>query len=300
MADISCAPEVFLNRIETHIDRMPSLSVTSTRVLEICNNPRTSAIDLNRVIELDPVLMGQVLRLVNSAFYGRRHSVTTLPRAIIMLGVNTVKNLVLSLAVLKVMKEGVEYTVFSMEDFWMHSLCTGVAARWLADAKRLPSDVCWDCFVGGLLHDLGKIPLNSLFPAEYSDIFANAAENRVPLHAAEQSVLGFDHMQVGGMIARKWKLGAMLEDCLASHHCPDKAHFRNAARVGIVELADLCAKIYEIGSAGGPPSSDAELASLSAERGFSDEDLGALKAALAEEVENARTFLQLTKRGGQA
>ena len=279
---------------------MPSLSVTTTRVLEICNNPGTSAIDLNRVIELDPVLMGQVLRLVNSAFYGRRQTVTTLPRAIIMLGVNTVKNLVLSLAVLKVMRQDGAYNAFSMEDFWLHSLCTGVAARWLADAKGLSADVRWDCFVGGLLHDLGKIPLNGLFSSEYAEIVAQVAQSGVSLHEAERDVFSVDHTEVGGMIARKWKLGGMLEDCLVCHHSPERAHFRNACRVAIVGLADLCARNFEIGNAGSNMASDEDFASLSVERGFTAEDLTGLRTALSEEIENAKAFLQLSNRGGRS
>lgn len=87
--------------VERHIVSMSSLSVTATRVLEICNNSSVSDADLSRVSSLDPVLMGQVLRLVNSACCGLRDTVATLPRSIIMLGMNTVKNLVLSSAVLK-------------------------------------------------------------------------------------------------------------------------------------------------------------------------------------------------------
>jgi HD-like signal output (HDOD) protein len=83
----------FLKRIRVYIARMPSLSTTVTKVLETCNDPYASANDLSRVISLDPVLVGQVLRLINSAYYALPHAITSLPRAIIMLGLNTVKNL---------------------------------------------------------------------------------------------------------------------------------------------------------------------------------------------------------------
>ena len=91
----------YLKDIRAYIARMPSLSTTATKALETCNNPRSSPNDLNRVIGLDPVLAGQVLRLTNSAYYSLGHPVSSLTRAIIMLGINTVKNLVLSFAILE-------------------------------------------------------------------------------------------------------------------------------------------------------------------------------------------------------
>jgi HD-like signal output (HDOD) protein len=298
MGDSSVVPGASQG-IEEHIARMPSLSVTATRVLEICNNPKTSAIDLNRVIGLDPVLMGQVLRLVNSAFYGNRGTVTTLPRAIVMLGVNTVKNLVLSLAVLKVMGDEGAYKTFSMEDFWLHSLCTGVAAKRLAAARGLPLEACWDCFVGGLLHDLGKIPLNSLYPAQYAHTL-DGLDGHANLFKRERLAFGLDHMQAGGLIGRKWRLGAVLDDCLSHHHEPDCAAPENRVRVALVGLADACAKHFMIGNAGGASPEREELAALCATNGLAMDEIEALQGDLAEEIASARTFLQLSKGEGHA
>ena len=91
----------YFKQIQAYIARLPSLSTTAAKVLETCNNPQSAPNDLNRVISLDPVLAGQVLRLTNSAYYSLRHPVSSLTRAIIMLGINTVKNLVLSFAILE-------------------------------------------------------------------------------------------------------------------------------------------------------------------------------------------------------
>jgi HD-like signal output (HDOD) protein len=299
MGDSPRAPEASRS-IEEHIARMPSLSVTATRVLEICNNPQTSAIDLNRVIALDPVLMGQVLRLVNSAFYGNRSTVTTLPRAIIMLGVNTVKNLVLSLAVLKVMGDEGAYKTFSMEEFWLHSLCTGVAAKRLAAVRGLPLEACWDCFVGGLLHDLGKIPLNSLYPAQYAQALDGALQEHVCLCERERLSFGLDHMHAGSLIGRKWRLGSVLEDCLAYHHDPECAAPENRGRVALVELADACAKHFKIGNAGGTPPEREELERLCAGQGLAMAEIEAFEGDLTEEIANARSFLQLSKGDGHS
>ena len=167
MNDVSMTPEVRLRAIQNYISKMPSLSTTVTKVMEICNKPDTSPNDLNRVISLDPVLTGQVLKLVNSAYYSLPNQVTSLTRAIIMVGLNTVKNLALSAAVLQNLGSKESFQALSMEDFWTHSITVGVTAKRLAAAKRIPVAEREEYFVAGLLHDLGKIPLNNRFPGEY-------------------------------------------------------------------------------------------------------------------------------------
>lgn len=298
MTDTQQGPEGCRD-VAKHIARMPSLPVTVTRVLEICNNPSASAVDLSRVISLDPVLMGQVLRLVNSAFCGLRDTVATLPRAIIMLGMNTVKNLVLSSAVLKALGSG-RSAALPMEQFWLHSLCTGVAARWFATARGVRPDASWDYFVGGLLHDLGKIPLNNVCPEAYGSVLSRAASGTAALCQEERVVLGLDHGEVGGMIARQWKLGAVLEDCLTHHHDPGQARAENREMVGLVELADMCARRFEVGSAGGAAPGGGELEELCLSRGVSEDDLVSLGHVLSEEIGKARVFLQLREPGGTA
>ena len=119
-------------KIDEYIVNMPSLPTSVTKVLEICNNPQTSPADLNHVISLDPVLVGRVLKLINSAYYGLSQQVTSLVRAIIMIGINTVKNLALSSSILGSLSTSKITTGIDMEGFWRHSLCVGVAAKAIA------------------------------------------------------------------------------------------------------------------------------------------------------------------------
>mgnify|MGYP000037099439 CR=1 FL=1 len=117
--------ERYLKRIQAYITRMPSLSTTAIKVLESCNDSNASANDLHRVISFDPVLTARVLKLINSAYYSLGVPITSLARAIVMLGVNTVKNLALSFAILENLRSNGHFSVFSPDDFWMHSLCVG-------------------------------------------------------------------------------------------------------------------------------------------------------------------------------
>ena len=131
--------ENFSQKIQDYIDRMPSLSTTVTKVLEVCNSPNASANDLNRVISLDPVLTGHVLKLINSAYYSLPNQISSLARAIIMLGLNTVKNLALSTAVIGALGKKSSFTTLPMDAFWAHSICVGVTAKAMAVARNVPS-----------------------------------------------------------------------------------------------------------------------------------------------------------------
>ena len=146
-----------LKKIALYINKMPSLPTSVTKVVEICNNPNTSPADLNKVISIDPVLMGNVMKLINSAYYGLSQQVTSLVRAIIMLGINTVKNLALSTAIMGNLSSKQNFQALNMEGFWRHSLCVGVTAKLIAKHIKVDTKTLESYFIAGLLHDIGKL-----------------------------------------------------------------------------------------------------------------------------------------------
>jgi len=188
-----------LKKIRAVVDKMPSLSTTVGKVLEICSRPDTAPNDLNKVISLDPVLTGQVLKLINSAYYSLMKKVTSLTRAIIMLGLNTVKNLALSTAIIRCVGQAEKSKALPIKEFWTHSIGVGVMAKLLAAARGLPLAEREEYFVAGLLHDLGKIP----FGDEYIAVLACVKSAPEPLFLLEQKIMGIDHEEVGQMIASK-------------------------------------------------------------------------------------------------
>lgn len=289
----------FLKRIRLYIARMPSLSTTVTKVLETCNDPYVSPNDLSRVISLDPVLTGQVIRLINSAYYALPHGITTLPRAIIMLGINTVKNLALSLAVLETMSGNGGMQKVSGNDFWAHCLCVGVSARCISELKGASLSEREDYFIAGLLHDLGKIPLNKQFPEQYSKAFskANRKDEPQPLFRAENEVFGVDHCMVGQLIAEKWKLGESLIQALAHHHSADDTDPDAKAFVAVIALANVFAKRWQIGSSGDSMEDDNLLSDLLEQVGVQSSILEELHERVLEEIDNAKIFLELSRRG---
>ena len=204
--------------LKGYIKNMPSLPTSVTKVLEICNNPQTSPADLNHVISLDPVLVGRVLKLINSAYYGLGQHVTSLARAIIMLGINTVKNLALSTAIMGHIGSKTDSHGLNMEGFWRHSLCVGVSTKLLAKMRGIDVKMTEEYFTAGLLHDIGKIPLNAILSKEYMLTIGNADRQRKPLFKAEEESLKLNHCYTGASIVKAWKLDGAIGDVITRHH----------------------------------------------------------------------------------
>ena len=296
MEELSEEKKLKIKQIQTYIAKMPSLSTTVTKVLEICNNPNTSPGDLNKVISLDPVLTGKVLKLINSAYYSLPNQVASLTRAIIMLGLNTVKNLALSTAILENLASSGLSKGLSMDDFWTHSICVGVTAKSIASAIGIPVTLRDEYFLTGLLHDLGKIPLNNRFPEIYIKSLEFTSNKQLPLHRTEEIVLGINHMEVGQMIAEKWQLNDSMKESLYYHHNPEEAKEENHIMVSTIALANACANKFETGSAGDTAPKDQMIIKLLKLVGLEWKTIKDIQETVLIEIDKARVFLQLTKK----
>lgn len=239
-----------LLHIKRYIEKIPALPVTVTKILEICNNPNTSPVDLNRVISVDPVLMGRVLKLINSAYYGLSNQVTSLARAIIMLGINTVKNLALSTAVMQSLSPKADNQALDMQGFWRHSLCVGVTSKLIAKARKIDPKELEEYFIAGLLHDMGKIPLNNTLTELYIQSLVKSDRDHCSLHLAEKAVIGYDHREIGLLIGEQWKLGGGILDTIRFHHSLLEYAGAHKAIVYTVGIANYYANVNEIGFSG--------------------------------------------------
>ena len=236
--------------IRDYIGKMPSLPTSVGKILEIANDPQASPADLNKVINLDPVLMGKVLKLINSAYYSRPNKITSLAKAIIMLGINTVKNLALSTAVLgNVQGEGGAQGL-DLNGFWRHSIGVGVTAKMIAQRRNVDQKSLEEYFIAGLLHDIGKIPLNNRLPEQYLAVLSSADSARMSLWQAEQSNMDITHIDVGMMVADNWSLGSNVRDAVQFHHQP--AEYAGTAKdiVWTVAASNYLVVSAEIGFSG--------------------------------------------------
>ncbi len=297
MTEFPIQREELLGLIQGYISRMPSLPITATKVLEICDSPNSSPNDLNRVISLDPVLTGRVLKLINSTHYSLPKKVSSLTRAFIILGLNTVKNLAMSAAALQSLDGKESFQALSMDEFWTHSLCVGVTAKSIAAIKGIPVREWEEYFVAGLLHDMRKIPLNKHFSDKYFQALNLAKLEQNPLHRAENRIFGLDHCVVGKMIAENWRLSEAIQDSLCHHHNPEDVKEENRQLTAIVALANTYANIFDIGSSGDPFPEDPMDTYLLEQVGLSWTKFSELGETILDEIEKAKIFLQVTKKG---
>lgn len=212
---------------------IPALSPTASKVIMLANDINCQAADLTRAVKLDPVLAAKVLRLVNSSYYSLGAKIVSLERAVIMLGLNTIKNLALSSAVLAVMSPGRGNHPFAGDQYWRHCLGVGTAAKMIAEMRRVPRTETDGYFIAGLLHDLGILAEARLFLSEMEKIAELGS--RTGLLAAEEALLGgLNHCLLGGLLARKWGLSPDLSAAMALHHDPP----------GEGEHRELCQTVY--------------------------------------------------------
>ena len=284
--------QAMLRIIEAYVGRMPQLPVTVSKVREICDNPKTSPMDLNQVFSLDPVLMGKVMRLINSAYYSLPNQITSLVRAIIMLGINTVKNLALSTAVLSALGKASDFQALNMEGFWRHSIAVGVTAKLIAAKRNVDVKLREEYFIAGLLHDIGKIPLNNRMAKEYVQAVSLTDREHIPLYQSEERLLSVHHAAVGKMIVENWRLGENLADAVSSHHNLDAYAGKHRVLVLTVAIANLFSNTYELGFSGDRyPENIPD--SLMHELGIDWEYLESLEEAVKAEIEKAQVFLKV-------
>jgi len=281
-----------LIKINNFINNMPPLPISVSKIMEITKNSNVDAKELNNVITLDPVLTGKVLKLINSAYYSLPNQITSIVRAIVMLGVNTVKNLLLSTAVLSNVNNKNNFKALDAPSFWRHSICVGVTAKYFAMKKNVDPKFLEEYFVSGLLHDIGKIPFNAVIPEEYIKCITYARQNKIPLHLAESQFFGINHCELGHRIAELWKLNKDIDSTILYHHNIENLPEEYKKFVSIISLANIVTNKAEIGFSGNkyPESKEDEIFKIT---GLNWDIIDQAEANAEESIKKAEVFLQI-------
>lgn len=229
-------PEQIHEKVKTII-QLPALPTIALEVVELVDNPKTSASRLGRVISSDQALTAKVLKIANSPFYGFPKKISTIDFAIIVLGFDALKEIVISISLVSSLQKKSD-NYFDAKVFWDHAITTGVIARKLA--RDLGYRISGEVFVGGLLHDMGISVLHRYFNNEFKRIIDIVRDSDLTMLEAEESVLGVTHAEVGGWLAERWNLPDHLIEAISFHHHPDKAVL-NPGLVALIHLADVIA-----------------------------------------------------------
>lgn len=268
---------------------MPGFPVTAGKVMEICSKASVNPPNLNRVISLDPVLTGKLFQLVNYVYCGSDTHITSIEKAITMLGVNTVKNLVLSASVSGAQMKDSE---LNMEDFWRHCLCVGVTSKLLAAKQGIDARYREEYFTAGLLHDIGKLPLNAVLPQDYMRAVASADSKHKPLFEAERESFGINHSDAGAMAANLWKLERPVTDAISYHHDINGYSGSNLHIICNVAAANYFSIVNGAGFAGDrmPVKPDKKVWTTT---GLNEDSFEELKEKIFKEIEKANIFLRI-------
>lgn len=229
--------------LENKINEIPTLPVVAGKIIEILDNPRSSAKDLEKVISIDQSLTSRVLRLVNSAYYGFPRRITTVAQGVVILGFDVIKHLTLSVSIADIFRLKGNSPIFDRSSLWKHSVGTAVCAKLLARKASLP--LLEEAFIAGLLHDVGIVIIDYYFPEKFEEILEMMEREHIPLVKAELRVLGFTHALVGKLVAKKWNFPDLLVETIGYHNKPFQ-HDNYCASIALVFAADaLCRQIGE-------------------------------------------------------
>jgi putative nucleotidyltransferase with HDIG domain len=283
-----------LRRITEKIIGLPTLPTIVTQLIALVGDPRSSARDVAKLISTDQALTAKILKVANSAFYGFPRKIATVQLAIVVLGFEAVKNLGLSVAVLKRFSSGADHELFDRQRFWEHAISCGVAARMLA--RKYDIRVGDEAFVGGILHDIGKLILIEYFFDEFAEALELAEAEEISIVEAEEQVLGVTHAEVGGWLAEKWNLPPSLVETIAYHHRTDQLESPEPS-VLLIHLADNLVRHLGIGGHGDRQGARLDAAVSARFKGddeLTDEEfLNVLSEGFREEMDKAEIFRDL-------
>jgi putative nucleotidyltransferase with HDIG domain len=240
--EVQLTPESLVASIEDLVT-LPEVAMRISRMVE---DPTSSATDIGLAISNDAALTARLLRVANSPAFGQLGKISTINRAITVLGVRQVRDLTVGLTAVRTF-EGIGNELVTMESFWRHSVLCAVAAGHIA--ARRGCGRAESPFIAGLLHDIGQLVIYRRAPdlGRRALLMSVDAPEDLGINSCEREVMGFDHGAVGVALARKWGLPRSLQECIEFHHDPQLAK-EYPIDAAIVHIANSVAVLAEIGS----------------------------------------------------
>jgi len=234
--------------LQNLVDKSPQISSLPTIFFQInaaVEDPESSFVETGEIISSDPSLSARLLRIINSSFFGFPNEIETITHAVTIVGMAQLRDLALATTVVNQFK-GIPKNLINMENFWLHSVATGLTAKVIAIYRRETNADRF--YLMGMLHDLGRLLLLLNIPDSMKAVVEKYESGGI-LYEVENDVLGFDHAAAAGQLMQSWQLPVMLQEAVAYHHKPQQAP-KYPVAASIVHLADFIAHGMELGSCG--------------------------------------------------
>lgn len=281
-----------LNQVISNIRSLPTPPIVFEQIQRKINDPDVSVNDIASILSEDPAMSVKVLKLTNSAFYGLSREVDSVNHAVMIIGLEAVKNLVLSASVLGMFKSNNKNKDYH-EYFWRHSLSTALVAKMIArqfkGGKTLNPD---SGFTSGLIHDIGKMVICCFLTDQFSQIKKHIEENPdVSDRKAEIAILGYDHAQLGRQLAKNWKLPDRMVDTIGFHHSADTSN-ESDNYAHLISAANYVSHRCNISDEDQLARFEVPQASLDF-LGIDDAQIESIRAGLMEEYMKAETFMSI-------
>lgn len=235
------------DRLIAFVDKMPAFRGSVQRLLQLTADLNANSREIVQIIETDPLMTVKVLKVINSPFYGLAQKISSVQRAVVHLGINTIKNMALSVAAIGVLPPQ-NQAGFDTHAFLLHSLTSAALCKLLAERLNVSLMQSSDYFVAGLLHDFGKIVFAEFVPTTYKCVLQTASEQGLNLYHVESDMMGIDHSQAGKLLARHWGLADELIEAIDHHH----SEHRHTQLGDCLFAANQISKKLQFGFAGNP------------------------------------------------
>jgi HD-like signal output (HDOD) protein len=263
---------------------LPPMPVVSRKLVAAMQQDSCSTAEISKILSSDQALASQVLKLVNSSFYGLSGKVSTVSHAVVILGFSAVRSMAVGLGVAKAIQAASGEN--DQKTFWQHSIATGAAARILAEETGHPEPE--EAFVAGLLHDLGALVMGLVIdPARYAEATRDAKD----LVAAEDAAFGINHAKAGQHLLRHWRLPETLCHCVRFHHHPDAYRSDPSKLTAFVAAGDQFA--VALGASTEPLAEATRLFDLATFLGLSLQRSGVLLTRIEQAILDTYVFLSL-------
>jgi HD-like signal output (HDOD) protein len=273
------------------VGEIGTLPKVTVRIIDIVDDPDSSAGDLVTLIKSDPALSAKLLKVSNSAFYGLPGQVADVDRALMLLGQAAVKNIAIAASLTKAFKGRRDRQLFDPADLWRHSLAVGVGARQIA---RLAGSPCSpdEIFLAGLIHDLGLIVERQVFAKQLAEVCDRCSGGEGDFLHIEEQVIGATHQDFGHALATKWQFPEHLRGAVGSHHTPETLPPEGRAIAQILRCADILCSGEQLGF-DLPASGQQITADLLDAVGLTADQLALVRDGLLESTEEAETVFGL-------